>query len=82
MDRDMKGNGNMIKTAKNRLSTIGEIARRFDASVHQVEYVLRTRDIAESAWAGHARVFGPTEVERIGVELRRIAAEKGNSHAS
>jgi DNA-binding transcriptional MerR regulator len=58
------------------MPTVGEIARRNGVSVHKVEYVIRSRNMQPAARAGNARVFGAEDVERIGAELRCIAAEK------
>ena len=60
--------------------TVGEIARRLKAPVHRVEYVIRSRDIQPIGRAGNTRVFAPANVERIGSELRRIDAERGDAH--
>ena len=60
-----------------RVPTVGVIAQRLGASVHQVEYVIRTRDIQPSGVAGNARVFAETDVDRIASELRQIAEERG-----
>ena len=54
------------------LLTVGEIARRLDEKVHRIEYVIRSRQISEVGWAGHARVFSSASLERIRNELRRI----------
>lgn len=53
------------------LLTVGEIARRLDTKVHQVEYVIRSRRIEASSWAGHARVFSEATLDRIRGELAR-----------
>ena len=60
-----------------RVPTVGEIARRLGEPLHRVEYVIRARDIQPSGWAGNARVFTETDVDRIASELRRIDDEKG-----
>ena len=39
------------------LLTVGEIARRLDTKVHRIEYIIRSRNIEATGWAGHARVF-------------------------
>lgn len=77
---DQSRSDDMNENKKTNLSTIGQIARRHGASIHQTEYVIRSRGIEAAAWAGHARVFSEADVERIGVELRRIAAERGGDH--
>ena len=56
--------------------TVGEIARRLDASVHRVEYVIRARGVSPYGWAGNARVFAEGAVETIAVELEQIDALK------
>lgn len=57
------------------LPTVGEIARRTGAAIHQVEYVIRARNIEPYGWAGNCRVFAESAVAYITSELRRIAAE-------
>ncbi len=57
--------------------TVGEIARRLAVSIHRIEYIIRTRNIQPSGWAGNARIFTEVDVDRIASELRRIDAEKG-----
>lgn len=54
------------------LLTVGEIVRRLDAKVHRIEYIIRSRQIPAVGWAGHARVFRNSDLERIRNELRRI----------
>jgi len=56
--------------------TVGEIARRFGVSVHQVEYVVKSRKIQAASVAGNARIFAEHDVAYIGSELRRIAEER------
>jgi hypothetical protein len=60
--------------------TVGEIARRVGVPIHRVEYVIRTRNIHPTGWAGNARVFTDAEVAYIASELRRIDEEKGVEH--
>jgi DNA-binding transcriptional MerR regulator len=56
--------------------TVGEIALRLKASIHRVEYIIRSRAIQPTNRAGNARIFTDADVERIGSELRRIANQK------
>jgi hypothetical protein len=58
------------------LPTVGVIAAEEGVPVHAVEYVIRTRGIEPSGWAGNARVYAGAEVARIKSELRRIQREK------
>lgn len=61
--------------------TVGEIARRFGAPVHRVEYVIRSRSIQPQQRAGNARIFSEADVTYIEQVLRRIAAERqGDRH--
>ena len=60
------------------LSTVGEIARQHKEPLHRVDYIIRTRGIQPSGRAGNVRVFAEADVEFIGSELRRIAAERGD----
>jgi hypothetical protein len=61
------------------LLTVGEIARRLDLEIHRVEYVIRSRSIRPLGWAGHARVFGESDLAFIAAELHRIATDRGVS---
>jgi hypothetical protein len=58
------------------LLTVGEIARRLDQSIHRIEYVIRSRGITPSGWAGNARVFAEADMAHIAGELRRIEADR------
>lgn len=63
-----------------RVPTVGVIAERFGVRVHQVQYVVRTREIHPVGRAGGARIFSEQQVERIAAELRRVAAARGETH--
>jgi len=63
------------------LLTVGEIARRLRQPLHRVEYVIRTRNIPPTGWAGHARVFHDTDLMWIASELARIDQERGEGQA-
>ena len=65
-----------MPTSAPSLLTVGEIARRLDTSVHQVEYVIQARSISPCGWAGNARVFAEDALETIAVELKQIVALK------
>ncbi len=56
------------------LMTIGQIARLLQQPVHRIAYVIRSRQIRESARAGHFRVFDLSAVGRIRQELAAIDA--------
>lgn len=56
--------------------TVGVIAVRLGVSTHKVEYILRTRAITPSGWAGNARVFDEAAVARVASELARIQREE------
>jgi hypothetical protein len=58
------------------LLTVGEIARRLDTKVHRVEYIIRSRKIEATGWAGHARVFSDASYTHIENELRRMDADR------
>jgi hypothetical protein len=58
------------------LLTVGEIARRLDTKVHRIEYIIRSRNIAATGWAGHARVFTDAALDHIAGELRRMDADR------
>ena len=59
-----------------KFPTVGEIARRMNEPMHRIEYVVRTRHIQPTGWAGNLRVFAEADVERITAELRRIDKQK------
>jgi hypothetical protein len=67
-----------------RLPTVGAIARRYGAQTHQVEHILKTRDIQPIGKAGSAYVYSDSDVEYIGAELRRIQRDRegGDVHAA
>jgi hypothetical protein len=69
----------MLTTEPETLLTVGEIARRLGWEVHRVEYVIRSRRIRPSGWAGHARVFRDADLQYIAAELERIARDRGES---
>jgi hypothetical protein len=50
--------------------TIGDIAREQGASIHRVEYVVRTRDIRPVGRAGIIRLFDENAASLIAEELR------------
>lgn len=58
------------------LLTVGEIARRLDTKVHRIEYIIRSRNIEATGWAGHARVFSQANLDHIASELTRIDANR------
>jgi hypothetical protein len=62
-----------------QLLTVGEIARRLQTKVHRVEYVIRSRHIEASGWAGHARVFSEAAFERIKSEIKRMDSDRERS---
>ena len=62
------------------LLTVGEIARRLETKVHRVEYIIRSRYIEATGWAGHARVFSARDLTQIESELRRMDADR-NRHS-
>ena len=53
------------------LLTVGQIARRLQTRVHRVEYVIRSRRIKASGWAGRARLFR----SRAGAHRKRNQAD-------
>ncbi len=63
------------------LLTVGEIARRLRQPLHRVEYVIRTRNLRPTGWAGHARVFHDADLMWIASELVRIDHERGEIQA-
>lgn len=70
----------MEARCQDRMPTVGVIAIRLAVPTHKIEYVLRTRAITPSGWAGNARVFDEAAVSRIKSELARIEREEGEDH--
>jgi dihydroorotase-like cyclic amidohydrolase len=62
------------------LLTVGEIARRLQTKVHRIEYIIRSRHIEATGWAGHARVFSEASFDHIASELKRIDEERSVTH--
>jgi DNA-binding transcriptional MerR regulator len=60
---------------------IGSIARRLNAPVHRIEYIIRSRGITPAFTAGNARVFTEADVQHIASELRRIDQEREGINA-
>lgn len=54
------------------LPTVGVIARRANCSVHQIEYLIRSRAIKPIGRAGNAFVYSENAVELIRNELECI----------
>jgi len=59
-----------------RALTVGEIAARLGQPVHRIEYVIDSRGLRPTAWAGHARIFSESDLHYIASVLRRIDAER------
>jgi hypothetical protein len=59
-----------------RFLTIGEISRRLNRDIHQIEYLIRSRGIPPQGMAGNARVFVESDVETIAEEIRRIESRR------
>lgn len=58
------------------LLTVGEIARRLDTKVHRIEYIIRSRKIEATGWAGHARVFSQGSLEHIASKLSHMDVDR------
>jgi DNA-binding transcriptional MerR regulator len=56
--------------------TVGSIAQQLGVPLHRVRYVIESRAIEPSGWAGNARVFTDADVDRIRSELARIAEKE------
>jgi hypothetical protein len=56
--------------------TVGEIARRLGEPIHRVEYIIRSRGITPSGWAGNSRVFSDADVQHVASELARIERDR------
>ena len=59
-----------------RALTVGEIAARLGQPVHRIEYVIDSRGLRPTAWAGHARIFSESDVQFIAGVLERINTER------
>jgi hypothetical protein len=59
-----------------KMSSLGEIARRFNRPLHRVEYVVRTRNIEPLIAAGGRNFYSEASAQRIESELRRIDLQK------
>ena len=64
------------------LLTVGEIARRLDTKVHRIEYIIRSRHIEATGWAGHARVFSQANLDHIAGELSRMDADRNGQSST
>ena len=62
------------------LWTVTRIAAHLRVARHRVEYVVDNRGIRPVARAGIARIYAPSDVERIIQEIRRMDAERGGTH--
>ena len=63
-----------------RALTVGEIAARLGQPVHRIEYIIASRGLRPTAWAGHARVFSESDLQFIESVLRKMDADReGNS---
>jgi hypothetical protein len=63
------------------LFAIGQIAAKYRVPIHQIGYIIRTRNISHVAFLGTARVFNADQVAEIGNALREIKARKLTSAA-
>lgn len=57
-----------------RALTVGEMSRRLGCPVHRVEYLIRSREMSPSHWAGNARVFTESQFRRIRCLLKKTEA--------
>ena len=62
------------------LLTVGALARKLDAPLHRVEYILSSRNVQPVGRAGNARVFQPADLDFVKSELRRIDEERNGGH--
>jgi len=59
-----------------RALTVGTIALRLGQPLHKIEYIIASRNLQPTVWAGHARVFSESDLQFIAGVLRRIAADR------
>lgn len=52
--------------------TVGVLARECGCEAHQIEYLIRSRQIEPIQRAGNLRVFAPEVVDMLKDELRKI----------
>ena len=58
--------------------TVGEIAARCRCSIHQVEYVIRSRGLQPAARAGRIRIFSAEDLDFIAKTIQEIARRAAN----
>ena len=64
-----------------RVLTVGEIAARLGQPIHRIEYVIDSRGLRPTAWAGHARIFSESDLQFIEGVIRKMDADRGGSAA-
>ena len=58
--------------------TVGEVAKKVNCPIWQVQYLLRARDIKPIGRAGVLRLFAPGVVDVLRRELDTIQRRKGS----
>ena len=58
------------------LWTVARIASHLGVDRHRIEYLIDARGISPIARAGIARIFAPSDVDRLRVEIKRINAQR------
>jgi len=61
-----------------RLGTTGLLASELGVSIHQVLYIIKSREIKPAAYAGHIRLYDQEGIALIRHELNAIAARRVN----
>lgn len=63
------------------LDTPGRIAAKLGVPLHRVQYIIRSRGVEPSAYAGRLRLFNREAVARIRHELNAIDARRAGGGA-
>jgi predicted transcriptional regulator len=58
------------------LWTVARIASHLGVDRHRIEYLIDAREIKPIARAGIARIFAPSDVDRLAREIEKIDAER------
>lgn len=66
----------MATTAKPRILTSGDIARRLDVPLERVKYIIMRDRLDAVGVAGRVRLFGEDALERV-----RAGLERSNRHS-
>jgi len=60
--------------------TVGVIAEKLECPLHQVMYLIKTRNVQPVARAGNCRVFSPEVIPLLRKELTMLGKRKSLNH--